>query len=125
MQVQGFNADLGRQQFLDLLVTQLQYQDPLEPVGQQEFIQQLAQFSVVEGVEQLNSQFSEMLNLQTLTDGASFIDQNVEYLSPATGLVESGTVTEARVVEGKLALTVNGETVSASDIQALLSHVEA
>ena len=52
-----FTAEVGRQQFLELMVTQLQHQDPLEPVGQQEFLDQLAQFSVVEGVEQLNAQF--------------------------------------------------------------------
>lgn len=122
MAIQGFNAELGRQQFLELMVTQLQYQDPLEPVGQQEFLQQLAQFSVVEGVENLNTQFSQMLNLQMLTEGASFVDQTVEYTSPATGGTETGEVTEARVVEGTLMLGVDGEMIPVNNVQALLSR---
>ena len=76
MAISGFNAELGRQQFLDLMVTQLQYQDPLEPVGQEDFLQQLAQFSVVEGVEQLNVQFADFLSLQTLNQGADLVGGN-------------------------------------------------
>ena len=46
----GFNG-LTSDTFLKLLITQLQNQDPLAPVGQHEFLQQLAQFSTVEGIE--------------------------------------------------------------------------
>ena len=47
-------------QFLTLLVTQLQNQDPIEPVKQENFIAQLAQFSTVEGIEKLNVPRSEV-----------------------------------------------------------------
>ncbi len=52
-----FDSKIGRNQFLQLFAAQLQHQDPTQPQGQQEFLQQLAQFSTVEGIENLNSGF--------------------------------------------------------------------
>jgi flagellar basal-body rod modification protein FlgD len=45
---------LGRDEFLQLLTIQLQYQDPLNPISNQEFAAQLAQFSSLEQMEQMN-----------------------------------------------------------------------
>ena len=42
------NGGLGREAFLQLLVTQLQHQDPTQPMADGEFIAQLAQFSSLE-----------------------------------------------------------------------------
>ncbi len=56
---------LGKDDFLSLLVTQLKYQDPMEPLKDTEFIAQLAQFNALEqaqntneGIESLNESFS-------------------------------------------------------------------
>src|SRR5690606_42021670 len=57
----GKNDELGKNQFLELLVAQLNNQNPLEPQGNGEFIAQLAQFSQVEGVEKLNSSMGALL----------------------------------------------------------------
>jgi len=46
---------LGRDEFLELLTMQLRFQDPLEPVSNQEFAAQLAEFSALEQMEQINS----------------------------------------------------------------------
>lgn len=54
--------DLGKNEFLELLVTQLNNQNPLEPQENGEFIAQLAQFSTVEGVEKLNSSMETILS---------------------------------------------------------------
>lgn len=56
------NKELGKDQFLNLLVAQLNNQNPLEPQGNGEFIAQLAQFSTVEGVEKLNSSMETILS---------------------------------------------------------------
>jgi len=50
---------LGRDAFLQLLVTQMQYQDPLNPTSDTEFIAQLAQFSSLEQMQGLNDSFSK------------------------------------------------------------------
>lgn len=56
------NKDLGKNEFLNLLVAQLNNQNPLEPQGNGEFIAQLAQFSSLEGIQQLNSSVSSMMS---------------------------------------------------------------
>ena len=76
----GGSTALGKDEFLKLLVTQMQYQDPLSPMDNTEFTAQLAQFS---SLEQL---FSVNENLEGITDGqtptgmgsvASFLDREV------------------------------------------------
>ncbi|MCY1285647.1 Basal-body rod modification protein FlgD [compost metagenome] len=56
------SKDLGKNEFLELLVAQLNNQDPLAPQENGEFIAQLAQFSTVEGVEKLNSSMGTLLS---------------------------------------------------------------
>jgi flagellar basal-body rod modification protein FlgD len=53
--------ELGKNEFLELLVTQLNNQDPLSPQENGEFIAQLAQFSTVEGIETLNSSMNSLV----------------------------------------------------------------
>lgn len=53
--------ELGKDQFLQLLVAQLNNQDPLSPQENGEFIAQLAQFSTLEGIENLNSTMESLL----------------------------------------------------------------
>ena len=116
----GFNAELGQKQFLDLLVTQLQHQDPLDPVGQEQFLQQLSQFSMLDGIEQLNAQFSDLLQLQTLTNGAQIVGRVVEYQGES-GLAR-GTVESVSIELGQLLLSVNGEQVPITDVKTVTNQ---
>ncbi|VXC31504.1 Basal-body rod modification protein FlgD [Pseudomonas sp. 8Z] len=56
------SKDLGKDEFLNLLVAQLNNQNPLEPQGNGEFIAQLAQFSSLEGIQQLNDSATSMMS---------------------------------------------------------------
>lgn len=55
----GATQSLGKDDFLELLVTKLQYQDPLEPMADEDFIAQLAQFSSLEQMNNIASGISE------------------------------------------------------------------
>jgi flagellar basal-body rod modification protein FlgD len=57
------SKDLGKDAFLQLLVTQLQHQDPLQPQDNSAFLAQLAQFTSVESLEQIKSDMSSLLSL--------------------------------------------------------------
>lgn len=54
------NNELGKNEFLKLMITQLNNQDPLSPQDSGDFIAQLAQFSSVEGIANLNTSMSSM-----------------------------------------------------------------
>jgi flagellar basal-body rod modification protein FlgD len=51
----GTTKELGRDAFLNLLVTQLQHQDPMQPQADGEFIAQLAQFSSLESLKSMQA----------------------------------------------------------------------
>jgi flagellar basal-body rod modification protein FlgD len=53
--------ELGKDAFLELMITQLKNQNPLEPQGNAEFVAQLAQFSSLEGLQELNKSVSQMV----------------------------------------------------------------
>ncbi|MDR6679587.1 flagellar hook assembly protein FlgD [Pseudomonas oryzihabitans] len=55
-------SQLGKDEFLKLMVAQMNHQNPLEPQGNGEFIAQLAQFSTVEGITNLNTSVSSILS---------------------------------------------------------------
>jgi flagellar hook assembly protein FlgD len=56
----GGQKKLGKQDFLTLLVTQLKYQDPLQPTENTEFVAQLAQFSNLEGTQNINTSIEDL-----------------------------------------------------------------
>lgn len=57
--------ELGKDDFLNLLVTQLQFQDPLNPMDSADFTAQLAQFSSLEQLTNMNTQLGELTAAQT------------------------------------------------------------
>lgn len=80
----GSNSVLGQMDFLQLLMTQLSYQDPLSPMDSQEFSAQLAQFSQLEQLTQMNQNLNYSLQTNLLlaqsinnTMAATMIGQQV------------------------------------------------
>lgn len=59
-QQQPGSDKLGQEDFLELLTTQLQNQDPLKPMENGEFLSQIAQFSTVSGIQDLQSSFGQL-----------------------------------------------------------------
>ncbi|MCL6414442.1 flagellar hook assembly protein FlgD [Aestuariirhabdus sp. Z084] len=92
--------ELGKNEFLELLVAQMNNQNPLEPQENGEFIAQLAQFSTVEGVEQLNTSMQDfvagMQSSQAL-QASSLVGRTV-MLGMENTQVETGRGTEGLVV---------------------------
>lgn len=107
----GFSSQIGQNQFLQLLVAQMKSQNPLEPTSNQEFLGQLAQFSTLSGIESLNSNFSDMLSLQEITQGSSLIGKKVAY-TDADNKTQTGTVASVVVTEGTAKLQINGGLVT-------------
>lgn len=115
---------LGQQDFLQLLVTQLRLQDPLEPVKEKEFIAQLAQFGTLEGVNNLAGELGTLTNLveAQLTQNAGYEAVGLigrEVTVSAAGRAVTGTVTGVRWVEGRPQLLIGGEAYDLSNVQAV------
>jgi len=109
----GINTD----QFLQLLVAQLQNQDPLDPVSDRDFINQLATLNTVQGIQSLNANFAEMLKLQQLTQGADLIGKTVTFAPAGGGDPRSGTVSAVSVQDGAFVLNVGSDKVALAQIQ--------
>lgn len=109
-------SSLDRTQFLNLLVTQLQHQDPLNPLDQQQQLAQLAQFSTVEGIQSLNASFQDLLDLQVLGNGRNLLGATVEYQPDNTSAPQQGIVEQIVRQNGSLQIVVSGTPVPISQI---------
>ena len=111
--------------FLALLTTQLQHQDPLDPMKSEQFTSQLVQFAGVEQSINTNKKLDQMIELQTtgqLNSAVSYIGKTVEVVSDqlmlangtakiSYGLESNAATTVISIVDlnGNLVRTVNGE----------------
>jgi flagellar basal-body rod modification protein FlgD len=107
-----FNSKTASNEFLQLLTVQLRNQNPLEPMKQENFIAQLAQFSTLEGVERLNTSFDNILKLQEISQGFDLVGKEINYLNPVTNELETGKVSEFFVDQGQVMLIVNNQTIT-------------
>ncbi|MGP8233436.1 MAG: flagellar hook assembly protein FlgD [Methylovirgula sp.] len=82
-------ATVNYNQFLQLLVAELQNQDPTSPTDPTQYMSQLASFSQVEQQIQTNSKLDTMLTSNALTQAEQMIGQTVTSSSGTTGIVES------------------------------------
>jgi flagellar basal-body rod modification protein FlgD len=86
--------DLGKDQFLQILVTQLRNQDPMQPMQDKEFISQMAQFS---SLEQMMNMSKEVTSLrQSAGMVAAMIGKEVSWLETT----DAGVITHTGVVNG-------------------------
>jgi flagellar basal-body rod modification protein FlgD len=69
---------LDKDDFLKLLLTQLSHQDPLQPMQDREFIAQMAQFSSLEQMTNLNKEFSRVASTIALSQAVSLIGKTVD-----------------------------------------------
>ncbi|MEJ2641016.1 MAG: flagellar hook capping FlgD N-terminal domain-containing protein [Desulfosarcinaceae bacterium] len=88
------NSKLGKDEFLNMLVAQLQYQDPLNPMDSTGFTAQLAQFSSLEQLESINMNLETMTTQQASNENAQavqFIGKRVTAVGNQVELDDSGT----------------------------------
>lgn len=108
--------NLDKDDFLKLMITQLQYQDPLNPMDDKEFIAQTAQFTALEQLQNLNK-------ITLMGQAAAFIGKDVD-ATDDNGVAFSGTVTGVKVVNGVAKLVVTYSTsTGASDAEVDMAKV--
>lgn len=105
-------SELDQQDFLNMLVVQLQNQDPLNPTDNAEFMSQTTAFSQLNEMTSMNSSLNKILDLlamqaynnSSLTAGAGFIGKEIEY--------QTNTVTVGGDSLKNIAFYLNGEAVA-------------
>jgi flagellar basal-body rod modification protein FlgD len=119
------DAFIGKDGFLKLLITQLQNQDPLEPMSNEDFAAQLAQFSSLEQMQNLNESFGKLTDLTKLGSSASLIGKDVTYQDQSTGQNISGVVDKVLIKSDGLYFSINGKQVSAGLVDEIAQAVPA
>ncbi len=90
--------NLGKDDFLKILITQLSYQDPTAPMEDKEFIAQMAQFSTLEQMTAMAKDFSKLTSMLMGNEASSALGKSVE-------IVEG-----ERTVQGVVQAVTRGET---------------
>lgn len=109
---------LDKDDFLMLLVAQMKHQDPLEPTSNTEYVAQLAQFSELEQMQNLN-QTTTNTSAYTLVGKEVYIAQ--ESLSGASSEVQ-GTVEYVTIQNGEAYVSVNGELYAYADVTQVIDE---
>jgi len=112
---------LGKDAFLQLLVEQMKYQDPLAPTDNAQMIAQLAQFSSLEQMNNLNESFQEMSgNLDQLNflSASSMIGKHVSGVG-ADGKTITGDVSGVTMKGSIVYLTVGDKQLSMAGVQTI------
>lgn len=111
------SGGLDRDDFLKLLITQLQHQDPTSPVEDKDFIAQMAQFSSLEQITNMSAGFQKLSGLLASSEASQVLGKTVE-LRDGDNLVR-GVVD--RVVRGSTPLVgVNGSVYDFSQIESVI-----
>jgi len=102
---------LGLQDFLKILLTQLNYQDPLKPMDNQEFMAQMAQFTALEQSQRLNDKLDLLIANQAALQSVGLIGRTVD-VSTDSGNV-TGTVTSLSLQgeQPKVSVSTSGGNV--------------
>jgi flagellar basal-body rod modification protein FlgD len=109
--VSGPEQTLGKDAFLQLLITELSNQDPLQPMQDRDFIAQLAQLSTLEQMSSMNSG----LEVLRLIQATAFVGKNVEAVA-SDGTRVSGAVTEVKFAESGPILVVEDKLVTLNNV---------
>jgi flagellar basal-body rod modification protein FlgD len=118
MDIDNDHGSLDQSDFLNLFVTQMQNQDPTEPMDSSQMLQQTATFSQVESMASMNENMEKILDVissssvqSQMASASSFIGKVMEYEGNDTTLTSSGAAIsfEASAVPAKTTITIRDQ----------------
>jgi flagellar basal-body rod modification protein FlgD len=99
------SANISIQDFLRILTTQLNNQDPLKPMDNTQFVAQLAQFTSLQETQQTNEKLDTLLNIQSATQSVGLIGRTVD-VGGSGGGTQTGQVSGLDFSSGQALLNV-------------------
>jgi flagellar basal-body rod modification protein FlgD len=107
-----------KQLFLELMVAQLRYQDPMNPTDSAEFLAQSAQFTALEKMQAVADQTAELLSVQLAFGASSLVGRTVSY-PDADGNTATGVVNGVTFGSSGPVLDVSGTDVALTDVRSV------
>lgn len=104
-------ASVSMQDFVRILVSQLNNQDPLKPMDNQEFMTQLAQFTALEQSRQLNQNLEALLSVQSTTQSVGLIGRTVDVAADSGTVSGSVIQLDFSTGEPRMSVRVSAEQV--------------
>jgi len=101
------NTTLDKDQFLKLMMVELQHQDPLQPTDPTQFVNELSQMTTLEQTTNLAASAAKTAAAQNTATALQLLGHTVTY-SDASGNTQSGTVQRVQFTSSGPTLTING-----------------
>lgn len=109
-------SGLTQNDFLQLLVAQMQNQDPTNPMSSDQFLQEMASFTEVVDLAQIQQTENSVLANEVANQGLMLLGRTVSAVDPANGQTVSGTVSALTMVGGQPMLSVGQSQVPVSAV---------
>ena len=110
---------LDMSQFLNLMITELQNQDPLNPMENGEILQQISQIREIGVSAQLTDTLNAVLNGQNISSASALIGKDVKGLTDKGDKV-SGKVDRVTISDGKPVLHVGQQSLKIGNVSEIL-----
>jgi flagellar basal-body rod modification protein FlgD len=107
---------IGKDMFLKLLVAQLKYQNPMEPVDSSQFMAQTAQFTMVEKLQAMAAQTDALVAGEASQRAAGLLGRQVSYVDDQ-GVEQTGVVTGTRFGADGPVLRLGTQEISLNDVR--------
>lgn len=120
----GRNAfeDVDMGQFIDLMIAELQHQDPMNPMDNAQMMEQLGQIREISASDKLTESLDSVMLGQTMSTSANLLGKRVEGLDEF-GDEADGVVDGISIVDGKPVLRVGAQKVAMSDISKIHAEI--
>lgn len=112
---------LGKDAFLQLLVAQMQNQDPLQPTDNTQMITELAQFTTIEEIQNLGSTMDNTSAFNLV--GKNVIIEVGKSQESSTTTTVGGYVEFVQIIDGKAKLSIGGELYDYADLDMVIDDV--
>lgn len=110
---------MGKEAFLNLLIAQIRYQNPLDPIKNENFIAQLAQFSSLEAIQEIKTAIESQSRTQQLASAAGLVGREIEILGP-DGKPLFGIVEAVEQLDDEVFLRVGQTLVGMDEVLSVI-----
>jgi flagellar hook assembly protein FlgD len=106
--------------FINLLVAQLQSQDPMQPMSNTEIMQQMSQVQSIQSTSKLTSTLQSVLLGQNVATGSSLLGQSITGLTDGSNpQTVTGVVSSVSIADGTAKLQVGNNTISLNNVSGI------